>query len=107
MPGEFITHLESSPKLTAYISLALFSYATLIIAMLYALQVAWLDYLLKNKKLTFSADMPPLMTIKRKIFHITKIGVMLLTFTICTSLLYIDHLFIKEHVHKVVLSIMA
>lgn len=45
MPGEFITHLEASPELTAHIGLALFSYATLIIAMLYALQLAcWIIY---------------------------------------------------------------
>lgn len=32
-----------------HIGLALFSYATLIIAALYALQLAWLDYLLKTR----------------------------------------------------------
>ncbi|PKR39644.1 hypothetical protein CU560_16710 [Serratia ureilytica] len=79
----------------------------MIIAALYALQLAWLDYLLKNKKLTFSADMPPLMSIERKMFHITQIGVVLLTLTLCTGLLYMDNLFSKENVHKAVLSIMA
>lgn len=107
MPGEFITHLEASPELMVHIGLALFSYATLIIAMLYALQFAWLDYLLKNKKLPISIDMPPLMGIERKMFHITQIGVLLLTLTLCTSLLYMDNLFSKENVHKTVLSIMA
>ena len=107
MPGEFITHLEASPELMVHIGLALFSYATLIIAALYALQLAWLDYLLKNKKLSFSADMPPLMSIERKMFHITQIGVVLLTLTLCTGLLYMDNLFSKENVHKAVLSIMA
>lgn len=107
MPGEFITHLEATPGLLVHIGLALFSYATLIIAALYALQLACLDYLLKNKKLTFSADMPPLMGIERKMFHITQIGVVLLTLTLCTGLLYMDNLFSKENVHKAVLSIMA
>lgn len=107
MPGEFITHLEAMPGLLVHIGLALFSYATLIIAALYALQLACLDYLLKNKKLTFSADMPPLMSIERKMFHITQIGVVLLTLTLCTGLLYMDNLFSKENVHKAVLSIMA
>jgi ABC-type uncharacterized transport system permease subunit len=90
-----------------HIGLALFSYSTLIIATLYALQLAWLDYLLKHKKLSFSADMPPLMSIERKMFHITQIGVVLLTLTLCTGLLYMDNLFSKENVHKAVLSIMA
>lgn len=107
LPGEFITHLETSPELLVHIGLALFSYATLIIAALYALQLAWVDYLLKNKKLTFTADMPPLMSIERKMFHITQIGVVLLTLTLCTGLLYMDNLFSKENVHKAILSIMA
>ncbi|MBP1038962.1 inner membrane protein YpjD [Serratia fonticola] len=107
LPGEFITHLEASPELMVHIGLALFSYSTLIIATLYALQLAWLDYLLKHKKLSFSADMPPLMSIERKMFHITQIGVVLLTLTPCTGLLYMDNLFSKENVHKAVLSIMA
>ncbi|MDN6110775.1 MAG: cytochrome c biogenesis protein CcsA, partial [Enterobacterales bacterium] len=84
-----------------------FSYATLIIAALYALQLALLDYLLKNKKLTFTADMPPLMSIERKMFHITQVGVVLLTLTLCTGMLYMDNLFSKENVHKAVLSILA
>jgi len=107
LPGEFITHLEASPELMVHIGLALLSYATLVIATLYALQLAWLDYLLKHKKLRFSADMPPLMGIERKMFHITQMGVVLLTLTLCTGLLYMDNLFSKENVHKAVLSIMA
>lgn len=51
--------------------------------------------------------MPPLMSIERKMFHITQIGVVLLTLTLCTGLLYMDNLFSKENVHKAVLSIMA
>lgn len=66
MPNEFITHLETTPGMMIHIGLALFAYATLIIAALYALQLAWIDFQLKNKKLAFSAEMPPLMVIERK-----------------------------------------
>ena len=107
MPGEFITHLESMPGLMVHIGLALFSYAVLIIAALYAGQLAWLDHLLKTKQLSFSADLPPLMTIERKMFHITQVGVVLLTLTLCTGLLYMQDLFSGENKHKAVLSIAA
>lgn len=107
LPGEFITHLEQSKGLLVHIGLALFAYATLIIAALYALQLAWLDYQLKNKRLTFNNDMPPLMTIERKLFHITQVGVILLTLTLCTGLLYMDNLFSRENIDKAVLSILA
>ncbi|RLM19898.1 hypothetical protein BIY29_16120 [Brenneria alni] len=108
MPGEFITHLETTPGLLFHIGLALFAYATLIIAALYALQLVWLDYLLKNKKLSFAADMPPLMSIERKMFHITQIGVILLTLTLCTGLFYMDDLINnKETLHKALFSLFA
>ncbi len=84
-----------------------FSYATLIIAALYALQLAWIDYQLKNKKLAFNREMPPLMSIERKMFHITQIGVVLLTLTLCTGLFYMHNLFSMENIDKAVLSIVA
>ncbi|WP_213991484.1 inner membrane protein YpjD [Sodalis sp. dw_96] len=107
MPGEFITHLETTPGLLVHIGLALFSYAVLIIAALYAGQLAWLDHMLKIKKLSFSADMPPLMTIERKMFHITQVGVILLTLTLASGLLYMQNMFNGENQHKAVLSIAA
>lgn len=72
VPNEYITHTETTPGMLVHIGLSLFSYATLIIAALYALQLAWIDYQLKNKKLAFSSEMPPLMSIERKMFHITQ-----------------------------------
>lgn len=107
LPNESITHLEATPGVMFHIGLSLFSYATLIIAALYALQLAWIDYQLKNKKLVFSADIPPLMVIERKMFHITQVGVVLLTLTLCTGLFYIGNLFSMENVDKAVLSIVA
>ncbi|CBA33006.1 Inner membrane protein ypjD [Cronobacter turicensis z3032] len=107
VPNEYITHLETTPGMMVHIGLSLFSYATLIIAALYALQLAWIDYLLKNKKLVFSADMPPLMGIERKMFHITQVGVVLLTLTLCTGLFYLQNMFSMENIDKAVLSIVA
>lgn len=107
MPGEFITHLEASVPLFIHIGLALLSYATLLIAALYAFQVALIDYQLKNKTLKFSPDMPPMMVVERKMFHITQVGVILLTLTLCTGFIYMDNIFDKENIHKSVLSVIA
>ncbi|AXF78696.1 inner membrane protein YpjD [Erwinia tracheiphila] len=107
VPNAFITHLETTPGMMMHIGLALFAYVTLIIAALYALQLAWIDWLLKNKKLTLSNDIPPLMTIERKMFHITQVGVVLLTLVLCTGLFYMHNLFSPENVDKAVLSILA
>lgn len=107
MPNEYITHLETTPGVMVHIGLSLFAYATLIIAALYASQLAWIDYQLKNKKLALSNEMPPLMAIERKMFHITQIGVVLLTLTLCTGLFFMKNLFSMENVDKAVLSILA
>lgn len=40
-------------------------------------------------------------------FHITQVGVVLLTLTLLTGVIYLDNLFGRENVHKTVLSIMA
>jgi ABC-type uncharacterized transport system, permease component len=106
VPNEYITHLETTPGMMVHIGLSLFSYATLIIAALYALQLAWIDYQLKNKRLVFS-EMPPLMSIERKMFHITQVGVVLLTLTLSTGLFYMQNLFSAENIDKAVLSIIA
>lgn len=59
LSGAFITHLETHPSLLIHISLALFAYSTLMIATLYALQLAWLDHKLRSKKsLTLNPNLP-------------------------------------------------
>lgn len=107
IPNEYITHLENEPGMFVHIGLSLFAYATLIIAALYALQLAWIDYQLKNKKLVFRGEMPPLLAIERKMFHITQVGVVLLTLTLCTGLFYLKNTFAVDNIDKVVLSIAA
>lgn len=106
MPWQVVTHLEDTPSLLSHIVLALFSYAMLAIALLYALQVAWINRQLKNKQLMLT-DMPPLMVIERKLFHITQIGFILLTLTLLTGLIYNDNFFDRHNIHKTVFSIIA
>ncbi|SUH35613.1 cytochrome c-type biogenesis heme exporter protein C [Salmonella enterica subsp. enterica] len=47
------------------------------------------------------------MSIERKMFHITQIGVVLLTLTLCTGLFYMHNLFSTENIDKAVLSIVG
>ncbi|MGS9668577.1 cytochrome c biogenesis protein CcsA, partial [Salmonella enterica subsp. enterica serovar Infantis] len=70
-------------------------------------QLAWIDYPLKNKKLAISNEMPPLRSIVRTMFHITQIGVVLLTLNLCTGLFYMHNLFSTENINKALLSIEA
>lgn len=108
VPGSFMTHLENNPQLLVHISLALASYATLIIAALYAIQIAWLDHKLKNKKaLAINPNLPPLMMVERQLFRIILLGNLLLTATLVTGFVYIEEVFSKGNMHKGVLSFIA
>ncbi len=108
LPGSFITHLENQPQALIHISLALFSYSTLMIATLYTLQVTWLHRRLKIKKQwTPNPNIPPLMAIERQLFNIIAIGNTLLTITLISGLFSIHDLFEQGKLHKAVLSFLA
>lgn len=108
LPGAFITHLETHPEVLLHISLALFSYSTLMIATLYAIQLAWLDHKLKNKKsLMINPNIPPLMMVERQLFKIILVGNSLLTVTLITGFIFIQDLLLQGKIHKAALSLMA
>ncbi|EOB6242109.1 inner membrane protein YpjD [Vibrio vulnificus] len=108
LPSTFIKHLENDPKLLIHISLALFSYATLTIGALYALQLAWLDHKLKAKKsLVINPNLPPLLMVERQLFKIIMIGNLLLTATLATGFVFVHDMFAEGKAHKAVLSFIA
>ncbi|PSV99980.1 cytochrome C assembly family protein [Photobacterium lipolyticum] len=108
LPGAFITHLEAQPQVLLHISLALFSYSTLMIATLYAIQLAWLDHKLKTKKsLQINPNIPPLMMVERQLFKIILVGNALLTVTLITGLIFIQDMLAQGKTHKAVLSLLA
>ena len=108
LSSAFITHLENEPKLLIHISLALFSYSTLSIGALYALQLAWLDHKLKSKKaLVINPNLPPLMMVERQLFKIILIGTLLLTGTLLSGTFFIHDMFAQGKAHKGILSFIA
>ena len=108
LPSTFITHLEQDPKLLIHISLALFSYSTLTIGALYALQLAWLDHKLKSKKaLSINPNLPPLLMVERQLFKIILTGNLLLTGTLLTGFIFVEDIFAQGKAHKGILSFIA
>ncbi|QMV15378.1 cytochrome C assembly family protein [Vibrio spartinae] len=108
LPGNFITHMEDNLPLLIHIFLALFSYSTLTIGALYALQLAWLDHKLKTKKsLAINPNLPPLLQIERQLFRIILIGNLLLTGTLITGFIFIEEIFAQGKAHKGILSVIA
>ena len=108
LPSQFVTHLESHPQVAIHILFALLAYSILSIASLFALQLAYLDYRLKKRKLPLTKiNMPPLMTLEKSLFQIILIGFILLTITLLTGFIFIDNIFAQDQVDKVIFSIIA
>ncbi|WP_115196328.1 cytochrome c biogenesis protein CcsA [Escherichia coli] len=86
----------SNAGVLVHIGLSLFSYATLIIAALYALQLAWIDYQLKNRswRLTRKCSIDEYRSVKCSISR--RLGRVLLTLTLCTGLSTCTNLFSME-----------
>ena len=109
----FIPKVETMPLmaekviLVSHIGLALIAYCILIIATLYAFQVAYINIKLKNKNLTAVVHLPPLMQVEKQLFTILTIGTITLFASELIGLFFLDGFFAKENMHKTVLSLLA
>ena len=104
LSGSFITHLEAHPAALVHIVLALFSYATLMIATLYAIQLAWLDHKLRSKGMDFNPNLPPLLMVERQLFTIILLGELLLSVTLISGFIFVNDMFAEGQAHKAILS---
>lgn len=108
LPSHFITHLETHPAIGTHIIFALLAYSILSIASLFALQLAYLNYRLKNHKRPLTKiNMPPLMTLEKSLFQFVFIGFILLTCTLLSGFFFLDDMFAQGKAHKAILSIIA
>jgi len=93
--------------LVSHISVALIAYCILIIATLYAFQVAYINVKLKTKNLTAVVHLPPLMQVEKQLFTILAVGTFCLFISELMGLIFLDGFFAKENIHKTILSLMA
>ena len=108
LPSHYITHLEVNPQIGSHIILELLAYAMMIIASLFALQLAYVNYRLKKHKSPVTAiNLPPLMTLEKSLFQFILIGFVLLTCTLITGFIFLDDMFARESAHKALLTIIA
>lgn len=106
-PGNFIKHLTENSGLLFHITLALFSYAVFFICALYALQLGWLDRNLKQKKMTFSPMIPPLMKVEKQLFQLLILGEVLLSITLISGSIYLPNFFSADQIQKAIFSFIA
>lgn len=93
--------------LVTHITLSLIAYCVLVIATLYAFQVAYINYKLKSKNLAAVSHLPPLMQVENQLFLMLSLGTLFLIFTQISAFGFLDNLFAKERAHKTVLSLIA
>lgn len=107
VPPKYILHFELHPEVLAHVVLSLIAYSTLMIAALYAIQLAIIQNKLKNKQMILSPAIPPLMTVEKQLYHLIVIGVILLTLSLLTGFVFLQDNFIGGKGHKAILSLCA
>ncbi len=104
LPSTQMSYFEERLGLLLHISLAIFAYATLTIALLYSVQITWLSTRLKDKKFDpLDPNIPPLMSVERQLFNVIVVGFLLLTSVLITGYIYLDNMIS----HKTVISVLA
>ncbi len=105
IPVSYIMHIELQPGLVIHISLSLFAYCTLVIAFLYALQMSYITYRLKQKGAALlHSSLPPLMLVEGILFKLLLAGTSLLSVSLISGFVFLDDMLNKTYVHKTVLS---
>ncbi|MGJ8678871.1 cytochrome C assembly family protein [Paraglaciecola sp.] len=108
MPGAHVVQMNIQPSLIIHVSLALFAYACLGIAFLYALQLFYINLRLKEKNASIlHSSLPPLMAVEHILFKLLLVGTVLLTLSLISGFIFLDNMFTKEQAHKTVLSLIA
>jgi ABC-type uncharacterized transport system permease subunit len=103
-----IIQVNVQPALLIHISLALFAYTCLGIALLYALQLSYINLRLKEKKASLlHSSLPPLMAVERILFKLLLVGTVLLTLSLASGFVFLENMFANEQAHKTVLSLLA
>ncbi|KGQ70385.1 ABC transporter permease [Chelonobacter oris] len=107
IPGHIIAYFHDNTALLLHISLALIAYALCFIALLYVLQLGWLDKKLKSKKIVFSPMIPSLMSVERQFFKILCAGEVFLTLALISGAVSLHNFFAAEQIQKAIFSFLA
>ena len=91
----------------SHITLAIIAYCILVIATLYAFQVAYINMKLKSKNLQAVSQLPPLMQVERQLFTILLMGSICLLMSQLLGFIFLDGMIAKENAHKTILSLIA
>ncbi len=98
---------ELSPLGATHIISSLLAYALLSICALIAIQIAVQDAMLRRHRAVWLLQKVPLTSLESLLFRLMLIGVLLLTLSLISGVLFIEDLFAQHLVHKTVLSLLS
>ncbi len=108
IPSSHIMHIELQPGLVVHVALSLLAYCVLVIAFLYALQMSFITYRLKQKGASLiHSSLPPLTLVEDLVFKMLAVGTALLFVAQISGFVFLDNMFGKTYAHKTVLSLAA
>jgi len=106
-PVESIPLVVEKVILLSHIGMALIAYCILTIATLYAFQVTYINFKLKEKNLNAVVHLPPLMQVEKQLFSILTVGTLFLFISEIIGFAFLDGFLSKENAHKTILSLMS
>ncbi len=98
-------HINMSFGMMSHIILSLFAFGVLSISFLYALQLAYINYLLKHKQFSLANNqLPPLLSVENILTKLMVIGTSLLAIALASGFVFIPNMFAEGYAHKTILS---
>lgn len=92
----------------AHILLSLIAFGLLSISMLYACQLAYINYQLKQKsKMMLTGQLPPLMSVEGILYKLMNVGTVFLIIALLSGFIFVPNMFADGYAHKTLLSSIA
>ena len=108
VPDVYSVNIGLKPGLIVHITLSLFAYGTLIVALLYAVQVNYISGQLKRKDTNLlHSSLPPLTMLDQILIKLLYAGTSLLLVAVFSGTIFLDNMFDTQHIHKTVLTLVA
>ena len=108
LPQEAIPMTELSTGIAVHLISSVLAFGVLSIAGVYALFAAIIDHFLRHHQLnSLVKTLPALEILESLLFKLITTGLLLLSISLLSGLLFINDIFAQHLVHKTVLSIMA
>lgn len=105
--GNSIPVISGELSVVSHITLALIAYCVLVISMLFAFQVTYINMKLKSKNLSAVNHLPPLMQVEAQLFVLLFIGTICLLLSQVTGFIFLENFISKENAHKTILSMVS